>query len=253
MNRRIQIPVPEKNTDRIDKLISTEETGLTRSSAQKLIAQGRVLFNGKRALKSAVPQGGIVEIEIPAPVPISAEPEDIPLEILYEDGDLLVVNKPKGMVVHPAAGNADGTLVNALLYHCGDSLSGINGAIRPGIVHRIDKDTSGLLIVAKNDAAHQGLARQIKDHSFTRIYEAVVYGRLKEDEGRIEAPIGRHPVKRKMMAVVENGRPAVTHYTVTRVMTVLRIFAFGWKLADAPDPCAYGISWHPVAGDRLRP
>ena len=151
---------------------------------------------------------------MPEPTVYEARPENIPLDIVYEDADLLVVNKPKGMVVHPAAGNYDGTLVNALLYHCHD-LSGINGVLRPGIVHRIDKDTSGLLIVAKNDRAHQGLAEQIKVHSFTRIYEAIVYGRLRDDSGTVNAPIGRHPTKRKQMAVTPvNSKPAVTHYEV---------------------------------------
>ena len=151
----------------------------------------------------------------PPPEVLDVTPQNIPLDIVYEDGDLLVVNKPKGMVVHPAPGNPDGTLVNALLYHCGGSLSGINGVIRPGIVHRIDKDTSGLLIVAKNDRAHQSLAEQIAVHSFTRIYNAVVYGNLKTEEGTISAPLGRHPADRKRMAVLSSGgREAVTHYRV---------------------------------------
>ena len=152
---------------------------------------------------------------IPELQPCEAQPQEIPLDIVYEDADLLVVNKPKGMVVHPAAGNPDGTLVNALLAHCPEGLSGINGVMRPGIVHRIDKDTSGLLIVAKNDRAHQGLAEQIKEHSFTRVYEAVVVGHLRETQGTVNAPIGRHPVHRKKMAVTErNSKHAVTHYTV---------------------------------------
>ena len=163
--------------------------------------------------------GDVIEVIVPEPKPLEVTAQDIPLDILYEDNDLLVVNKPKGMVVHPAAGNDDGTLVNALLHHCGDSLSGINGIIRPGIVHRIDKDTSGLLIVAKNDIAHQGLAQQIKEHSFTRIYEAVVYGNVKQDEGTIDAPIGRHPTDRKRMAVTDkNSRNAVTHYKVFKAL-----------------------------------
>jgi len=147
-------------------------------------------------------------------VPSENIPQDIELDIVYEDSDLLVVNKPKGMVVHPAAGNLDGTLVNALLFHCGESLSGINGVIRPGIVHRIDKDTSGLLVVAKNDSAHVSLAEQIKSHTFDRFYEAIICGRLKEREGKIDAPIGRHPKDRKKMAIVQDGRNAVTHYEV---------------------------------------
>jgi 23S rRNA pseudouridine1911/1915/1917 synthase len=160
-------------------------------------------------------EGDKILLTVPEPVPPEALPENIPLDIVYEDDDLLVVNKPRGMVVHPAAGNPDGTLVNALLYHCGDSLSGINGILRPGIVHRIDKDTSGLLIVAKNDFSHRLLAEQIKEHSFTRKYQAVVCGNIKDDSGTINAPIGRHPTDRKKMTVtLKNSREAVTHYRV---------------------------------------
>ncbi len=201
---------------RLDKLISLKAIEITRSAAEKLIAEGCASINGKilnKSYKGAV--GDCIDLELPEPVRLDVQPENIPLQIMYEDSDLLVVNKPKGMVVHPAAGNHSGTLVNALLAHCGNSLSGINGVIRPGIVHRIDKDTSGLLIVAKNDFAHKNLAAQIKAHSFTRIYEAVVHGDLKEDDGTIDAPIGRHPVNRKKMAVTEkNARSAVTHYHV---------------------------------------
>lgn len=188
---------------------------ITRSYAAKLIEGGCVCVNGKVATKNTkLKRGDSVEIRIDEPKEYEVEPENIPLDIVYEDSDMLVVNKPKGMVVHPAAGNLSGTLVNAVLYHCGDSLSGINGVMRPGILHRIDKNTSGLLMIAKNDNAHNSLAEQIKAHSLTREYEAVVYGNLKADSGTIDAPIGRHPVKRKQMAVVENGKNAVTHYTV---------------------------------------
>ena len=188
---------------------------LSRSQIQALMEDGKVSAGGRPVNKKekAVP-GMVVEVVLPDPQPIEAVPQNIPLEIVYEDPSLLVVNKPKGMVVHPAPGNPDGTLVNALLYHCAGQLSGIGGAIRPGIVHRIDKDTSGLLIVAKTDAAHRGLAEQIRVHSFTRVYEAVACGHLKETEGTVRAPIGRHPVHRKKMAVVAGGREAVTHYTV---------------------------------------
>ena len=207
---------PEDAGIRLDKLISLKTENMTRSAAEKLIAEGNATLGGKRLTKSY--QGAVgdcIDLLIPEPEKLDVLSEDIPLEIMYEDADLLVVNKPKGMVVHPAAGNYTGTLVNALLAHCGDSLSGINGVIRPGIVHRIDKDTSGLLVVAKNDFAHRKLAAQIKAHSFTRLYEAVVHGNLKEDDGTIDAPIGRHPVHRKMMAVTEkNARSAVTHYHV---------------------------------------
>lgn len=199
---------------RLDKLIS-ERSGLTRSAAAKLIERGMVTVNGAPARKKTVPEyGAAVAITLPEPQPCDILPENIPLEILYEDGDLLVVNKPKGMVVHPAAGHYSGTLVNALMYHCGGSLSGINGEIRPGIVHRIDKDTSGLLMVAKNDAAHIGLSEQIKAHSFLREYEAVAVGAVKED-GVVNAPIGRHKTDRKKMCVTQdNSREAITHYYV---------------------------------------
>lgn len=201
---------------RLDKLIA-EQTELSRSAAAKLIEDGAVLVDGAAASKKDAPKSGaLVQITLPEPQDIDILPENIPLDIVYEDGDLLVVNKPKGMVVHPAAGHYSGTLVNALMFHCGDSLSGINGEIRPGIVHRIDKDTSGLLMVAKNDLAHMGLSKQIKQHSFTREYEAVVCGAVKED-GTINAPIGRSKSDRKKMCVTaENSREAVTHYSVIR-------------------------------------
>ncbi len=204
-------------TDRIRVDVFVAEMGeITRSRAAKLIEDGCVFINGKSATKNVkLKSGDEVVLNLPDPVSYDITPEAIALDIVYEDDDLLVVNKPKGMVVHPAAGNYDGTLVNALMHHCGASLSGINGVMRPGIVHRIDKNTSGLLMVAKNDAAHNGLAKQIKDHSFTREYEAVVYGNVKNDSGTINAPIGRHPVKRKQMAVTDKGsKPATTHYTV---------------------------------------
>ena len=200
---------------RID-VFTAQAADVTRSRAAKLIEDGYVLIDGKTASKNDKLNNGIkVSVTLPDPVSYDVNPENIPLDIVYEDGDLLVVNKPKCMVVHPAAGNFEGTLVNALMYHCKESLSGINGVMRPGIVHRIDKNTSGLLIVAKNDFSHNILAKQIKEHSFTREYEAVVYGNLKSDTGIIDAPIGRHPVKRKQMAVVKSGgRNAVTEYTV---------------------------------------
>ncbi len=207
---------PEDAGQRLDKWLQSRLTELTRSAIQKLMEQGSVTQNGVPAGKNAKGSAGdMIEVYVPRPKPLLVTAQNIPLDIMYEDDHLLVVNKAKGMVVHPAAGNEDGTLVNALLYHCGDSLSGINGVIRPGIVHRIDKDTSGLLIVAKNDTAHRRLALQIKEHSFTRMYEAVVYGNLKQDQGTIDAPIGRHPTDRKRMAVTDkNSKHAVTHYTV---------------------------------------
>ncbi len=204
----------EQEPLRLDVFVS-REASVSRSRAASLIEEGKVLADGKIASKKTkLVLGMKVKIEIPEPVELDIKSENIPLDIIYEDSDLLVVNKPKGMVVHPAAGNFEGTLVNALMFHCGDSLSGINGVMRPGIVHRIDKNTSGLLMVAKNDFAHNFLAEQIKEHSFTREYAAICYGNFKNDEGVINAPIARHPTKRKQMAVVEGGREAVTHYKV---------------------------------------
>ena len=201
---------------RIDKYIAENADDLTRSAVQKLISENCVTVNGKPADKNLkLKIGDEITVNLPEPEICEALPENIPLDIVYEDDDLLVVNKPRGMVVHPATGNYTGTLVNALMYHCGDRLSGINGVIRPGIVHRIDKDTSGLLIVAKNDFAHNLLAQQIKEHSFTRKYQAVVVGNIKDDCGTVNAPIGRHPTDRKKMAVtLKNSRNAVTHYKV---------------------------------------
>lgn len=209
--------VPETESGmRLDKWLAAEDTGLTRTALQNLIESGNIIVNGKSVQKNYKQRSGDrIEVNIPDPEPLRVEAENIPLDIVYEDSSLLVVNKPKGMVVHPAPGNYTGTLVNALLYHCGDSLSGINGIIRPGIVHRIDKNTSGLLIVAKNDMAHAGLSEQIKVHSFTREYEAVACGRFREEQGSIDAPIGRHHTDRKKMCVTDrNSKNAVTHYRV---------------------------------------
>ena len=201
---------------RLDKAISVLCDELSRNAVQQLIDDENILVNGAVANKKyTVKKNDVVTVFLPEPKKLSIDAENIPLDIVYEDEHLLVVNKPKGMVVHPAAGNYNGTLVNALLYHCGDSLSGINGVIRPGIVHRIDKDTSGLLIVAKNDIAHKGLAEQIKDHSFTREYKTIVVGDVKDNEGTIDAPIGRHPKDRKKQAVTDkNSKNAVSHFEV---------------------------------------
>lgn len=199
---------------RLDVYVA-ERGGITRSASAKLTERGAVKVNGVKMPKNyRLREGDTVDIDFPEPVPDRAEPENIPIDIVYEDDYLLIVNKPKGMVVHPAAGNPTGTLVNALLYHCGTSLSGINGVIRPGIVHRIDKDTSGLLAVAKTDAAHVSLAEQISSHSFGRRYEAIINGHLRDESGTVDAPIGRHPVDRKKMSIVKGGKPAVTHYSV---------------------------------------
>ncbi len=203
---------------RIDAFVA-EKAQLSRSTAVKLIENENVLVGGCSVAKNyKIKLGDTVEVEVPEPECADAQPENIPLDIIYEDSDIVVVNKAKGMVVHPAVGNTHGTLVNALLYHCKESLSGIGGVVRPGIVHRIDKDTGGLLVVAKNDAAHLFLADQIKEHKVERIYYAIILGNLKEDNGTVNAPIGRHPVDRKKMAVRHIGesgaREAITHWSV---------------------------------------
>lgn len=251
--RRILEPEREKTGHRLDCYLS-EALEVTRSAVQNWLEQGLVRVNGRPQEKNyRLREGDRIEAELPAPAPCQAVAEDIPLDIVYEDDDLLVVNKPKGMVVHPAAGNPSGTLVNALLAHCGDSLSGINGVLRPGIVHRIDKDTSGLLIVAKNDFAHQGLAEQIKAHSFDRIYEAVVCGHLREAAGRVDAPIGRHPVHRKRMAVTDrHSRQAVTHYETIREYpgyAHIRLRLETGRTHQIRVHMAY--LGHPVAGDEV--
>lgn len=214
--REIELtPLPEELGTRLDSFLASRLPELTRSGAQKLIECGHVRCGGKALAKSHRITGGAVWVRLPDPVPDRAEPEDIPLSVVYEDDWLLVVNKPKGMVVHPGAGNRGGTLVNALLSHCSGCLSGIGGVMRPGIVHRIDKDTSGLLLVAKTDAAHQCLSEQLARHSISRIYHAIVVGRLREPEGVVDAAVGRHPAHRKRMAAgVAGGRRAVTHYRV---------------------------------------
>ena len=207
----------EQAGKRTDVLLS-EVLGITRSSAERLIESKNVHIDGKSVTKSLkVSVGQSFEIEIPDPEPSEAVPEDIPLDIIYEDDDLIVINKPKGTVVHPAPGNTSGTLVNALLYHCGSTLSGVGGVIRPGIVHRIDKDTSGLLVVAKNDETHLALSEQLKTHTISRVYYAISVGNFGSETGTVNAPIGRHPTDRKKMAVIKSGKnakEAITHYTV---------------------------------------
>ena len=206
----------DREGERLDAFLARSVPGLTRSAAQKLLEDGAVTLSGRPGKKNDRTVVGIkVSVTLPDPEPLDVLPQNIPLDVVYEDDDVIVVNKPVGMVVHPAPGHPDGTLVNALLYHCGSSLSGINGVLRPGIVHRIDRDTSGLIIAAKNDRAHLALAAQLQDHTLARVYEAVAVGSLKEDSGTVDAPIGRHPVDRKKMAVDrKNGRPAVTHWSV---------------------------------------
>ena len=218
---------------RLDAFLSADGA-LTRSQAARLIAEGRVRVNGKPAAKSARLSGGeTVTVDVPQLRETALPPQDIPLDVVYEDDDVIVVNKPTGLVVHPAPGHPDGTLVNALLHHCGDSLSGIGGEKRPGIVHRIDRDTSGLIIAAKNDAAHLALSAQLKDHSLSRTYECLVTGNMKQDSGTVDAPIGRSSADRKKMAVVPTGRRAVTH----------------WEVATPASPtCA--AAWRPAAPTR---
>ncbi|MBQ5584352.1 MAG: RluA family pseudouridine synthase [Ruminiclostridium sp.] len=208
--------ISQENGIRADQFLSQSLDNLTRSAAQKLLEAGHVLREGKALKKNdKLKEGDEITVLIPDPTEVEIQPQDIPLDVIYEDEDVIVVNKPVGMVVHPAPGHPDGTLVNALMFHCGDSLSGINGELRPGIVHRIDRDTSGLIIAAKNDAAHLALADQLQDHSLYREYEAVIIGGLKSDEGTIDLPIARHATDRKKMAINHyNGRRAVTHWTV---------------------------------------
>jgi 23S rRNA pseudouridine1911/1915/1917 synthase len=244
-----------QETGRIDVVISHQMTDRSRSEIQKLLESGNVSCNGIVVSKSKkVKIDDLIHIVITACAELKVEAENIPLDIRYEDDDLLVVNKTKGMVVHPAPGNYSGTLVNALLYHCKDSLSGINGVIRPGIVHRIDKETSGLLIVAKNDFSHRDLALQIKRHSFTRGYKAIVYGHFKQKEGTVDAPLARSPNDRKKMAVVysERSRKAVTHYKVLDEMngfSLLELHLETGRTHQIRVHMAY-IN-HPVAGDKV--
>lgn len=208
-------PEEDEIGKRIDVYISSFRDDLSRSQVQKLIENGKITINGKETKNNyKLHKNDIIEIEIPDPEPLDIVPEDIPLDICYEDKDIIIINKPQGMVVHPAPGHYSGTIVNAIMYHCGDDLSGINGCMRPGIVHRIDKDTSGIIVIAKSDSAHKSLAEQLACHSITRKYYAIVTGNLKEDTGTIDKPVGRNPKDRKKMAVVEGGRRAVTHYKV---------------------------------------
>lgn len=236
---------------RVDLWISSR-TLYSRNAVQRLCDERKVLVNGIPVGKNyRISENQDIRLLLDPPKEANILPQDIPLDVVYEDGDLLVVNKPKGMVVHPAPGNPDKTLVNALLAHCGDTLSGIGGVIRPGIVHRIDKDTSGLLLVAKHDTAHKHLAKQIKEHSFARRYHAVVYGNLKSDDGLIDAPVGRHPVDRKRMAVTEkNGRPAQTKYHVLErfgSFTYLELELYTGRTHQIRVHMAH--QGHPVAGD----
>ncbi len=245
---------------RLDQFIS-DGADVTRSAAAKLIEEGNVTVNGKTVAKNyRLRQGDTAEVLLPEPEPSEALPEDIPLDVVYEDNDLIVINKPVGMVVHPAAGNPSGTLVNALLYHCKGSLSGIGGVIRPGIVHRIDKDTSGLLVAAKNDETHLALSELLKGHRINRIYTAIAVGNFREDSGTVNAPIGRHPVDRKRMAVIQNpelrAREAVTHWSVLsrgeadgNAFTLLRCELETGRTHQIRVHMSY--TGHPLVGDTL--
>ena len=251
----IILTVPEEASGlRLDKWLTSQIEDLTRTAVQNLVESGGVLVNGKTVAKNYKQKvGDVVEINIPEPVELNTEPENIPLDIIYEDSSLLVVNKPKGMVVHPSAGHYTGTLVNAIMYHCRDSLSGINGEIRPGIVHRIDMDTTGSLIVCKNDESHVFIAEQIKEHSVNRRYRGIVYGVVKEEEGTVNAPIGRHPIERKKMAINEkNGKPAITHYKVLERFERYTYMEFKLETGRTHQIRVHMASiGHPLLGDTL--
>lgn len=240
---------------RLDKFLTEIYTDQTRSFLQKLVKSGEIKVNGKPVIKAGfvVEGGDQVSASIPTPQAVEIEAENIPLDILYEDADVLIVNKPKGMVVHPSAGHYSGTLVNAIMYHCADSLSGINGEIRPGIVHRIDMDTTGALIICKNDAAHVDIAEQIKEHTVTRRYRGIVCGVVKEDEGTIEGAIGRHPTQRKKMAINEkNGKPAITHYKVLQRFAKYTYMEFRLETGRTHQIRVHMASiGHPLLGDEL--
>jgi len=256
MEQREFVVEQETAGQRIDRFLSGEDTGLSRSALQALVADGHVLCNGRLVAKSLkLKAGDTIVLEIPDAKPIEAVPQDIPLEIVYEDEHLLVVNKPKGMVVHPAPGNPDGTLVNALLWHCKGSLSGIGGEIRPGIVHRIDKDTSGLLVVAKDDATHIGLSQQMAVHSVERAYRTIVYGGFAQDEGFVESNLGRSKTDRKKMAVYPASEPhtkyAYTGYQVLERLNNFTMLECRLKTGRTHQIRVHMASiQHPVAGDR---
>ncbi len=250
---QFEVQMDQENT-RLDKYLSMIYPDSSRASFQKLIKNGDVLVNGRVQKASyLIHAEDLVSVSIPEAASTAIVPEDIPLDILYEDEDLLIVNKPKGMVVHPSAGHYSGTLVNAVMYHCKDSLSGINGEIRPGIVHRIDKDTTGSLIVCKNDQSHVKIAEQIKEHSVNRIYVGIVCGNLKEDEGTVEGAIGRHPTQRKKMAINEkNGKPAITHFRIQERFSNFTFVRFRLETGRTHQIRVHMASiGHPLLGDEL--
>lgn len=254
MNEQILVVQQTDAGKRLDSYLSEQLDGITRSMAQSWIEQGHVTLAARKSAKKnyKVSAGEQICVQIPQPQTVEIVPQDIPLDIIYEDDDIIVVNKARGMVVHPAAGNWDGTLVNALMFHCGERLSGINGVIRPGIVHRIDKDTSGLLVVAKNDLAHQSLAEQIACHSAAREYQAIVVGAPRQDRGTIDQPIGRHKIDRKKMAIVADGRPAITHYQVLERFRGYSHMAFQLETGRTHQIRVHMASiGHPIIGDPL--
>lgn len=238
---------------RLDAALAAAVEGLSRSAAQKLCEAGLVTLQGKAlSKKDKLPAGTEIDIDLPEPEPLEAQPEDIPLDVVYEDDEVIVLNKPVGMVVHPAPGHSSGTVVNALLHHCAGTLSGINGVVRPGIVHRIDKDTSGLLIAAKTDRAHLSLAAQLQDHSLYRLYHGVVVGNLKEDEGTVNAPLDRNPKDRKKMAVAAGGREAVTHYAVLERFSGYTYAAFRLETGRTHQIRVHMAHLgHPLLGDKV--
>ena len=257
MEQREYIVEAEGVGQRIDRFLSGEDTGLSRSALQGLVAEGHVLCNGKAPAKSLkLKAGDIILLEIPDAKPIEAVPQEIPLDIIYEDAHLLVVNKPKGMVVHPAPGNPDGTLVNALLWHCKGSLSGIGGEIRPGIVHRIDKDTSGLLVVAKDDATHIGLSQQMAVHSVERAYNTIVYGGFAQDEGFVESNLGRSKTDRKKMAVYPASEPHTKYaYSIHHPVAGDPVYGPHNCITSLHGQCLHAKTLgfiHPITGEHLR-
>lgn len=248
----MKLTIEEENL-RLDAALAAAVEGLSRSAAQKLCEAGLVTLQGKAlSKKDKLPAGTEVDIDLPDPAPLEAQPEDIPLDVVYEDKEVIVINKPVGMVVHPAPGHPGGTVVNALLHHCAGTLSGINGVVRPGIVHRIDKDTSGLLIAAKTDRAHLSLAAQLQDHSLYRLYHGVVVGKLKADEGTVNAPLDRNPKDRKKMAVAAGGREAVTHYAVLERFTGYTYASFRLETGRTHQIRVHMAHLgHPLLGDKV--